>query len=285
LPFLSLLTGGISGGLGAKEAGRSTTEGTILGALTGDATTGSTMSKYLGVEKGTVGDKSLGVLGAAGGGALAGAAIGSIIPGVGTAIGAGVGGAIGGIVELYKWFTEKPKEVSSSMPTMNKMSSIKNADFVNNPNIVSTPLINESNIISPVVSTSTLSESLIDANDQKEKIKTSQNSINSAPLTDAYETALRENSSNNSNTGSNNSAKDMTKVLNVNEDQLNYLIMVHEDMRELIDLIKPKKSGGSGASGASTRSNIKPMISPDYHTWQFGKAAQNPNNAILTDGK
>lgn len=280
LPFLSLLTGGISGGLGAKEAGRSTTEGTILGALTGDASTGSTMSKYLGVEKDSTMDKSLGVLGAAGSGALTGAAIGSIIPGVGTAIGAGVGGAIGGMAELYKWFTEKPKATSAVTPTVSEIPAVTNP-------VISTPLMNQPSLLNPTVSTPipVLNDSLITANDQKERIATSQTAINSAPLTDAYETALRDNSSKKSDSKSSNSVKDMTKILNVNEDQLNYLIMVHEDMRELIDLIKPKKSGSSGANDASTRSNIKPMNSPDYHTWQFGKAAQNPNKGIITDGR
>jgi phage-related protein len=110
LPFLGLLTGGVSGAMEAKETGRSTLEASVLGAITGDAKTGSTMSKYLGIEEGSTTDKMLGVGGAAATGAMTGAAIGSIVPVIGTAIGAGVGGLLGGGAELYKWWTEKKPE-------------------------------------------------------------------------------------------------------------------------------------------------------------------------------
>jgi phage-related protein len=126
LPFLSLVTGGVSGAMQAEETGRSTTEATILGAITGDAKTGSTMSKYLGVEEGSTTDKALGVGGAAATGALTGAAIGSfLLPGIGTAIGGALGGVLGGGAELYKWATEKKPEDSlqTQIPNQNQIET------------------------------------------------------------------------------------------------------------------------------------------------------------------
>ena len=97
-PAVGVLFGAIQGFTDAQEAGRSKTEGTILGALTGGAKTGSFLSESLGVEKGSGTDKALGVAGAAAYGAM----IGAFIPFIGPAIGA----AIGGVVEILKIITE-----------------------------------------------------------------------------------------------------------------------------------------------------------------------------------
>lgn len=105
-PFLAPVIGGVMGGLGAKEAGRGTIEGSVLGALTGDAETGSGFSSMLGIQQGSATDELMGVGGAALSGAATGAMIGSIIPGVGTAIGAAVGGALGSGAEIYKILTK-----------------------------------------------------------------------------------------------------------------------------------------------------------------------------------
>jgi hypothetical protein len=99
--------GGYTGAKQAKAEGRTGIEGGVLGSLTGDSTTGSSLSKYVGIKKDTVADKTMGVLGAAGRGALIGATVGSFIPVVGTAVGAGVGALVGGATELFKWFTKK----------------------------------------------------------------------------------------------------------------------------------------------------------------------------------
>lgn len=72
---------GIRQGMGSAEGG-------IAGFLTGGAEKGSVMSEYLGIEKGSGGDESMGVLGAAGRGAL----IGSVAGPIGALVGAGVGG-------------------------------------------------------------------------------------------------------------------------------------------------------------------------------------------------
>ena len=79
---------------------------TTLGVLTGDASKGSSLSKYVGVKKGGAGDEAMGVAGSAGRGALVGAAVGSVVPVVGTAIGAVAGGIIGAGSELVKVFSD-----------------------------------------------------------------------------------------------------------------------------------------------------------------------------------
>lgn len=128
LPFLSLLTGGVTGALEAESVGRGTVEGTILGALTGDADTGSMFSGMLGIEKGSMEDELLGVAGAGAGGALTGAAIGSVVPVVGTALGAAIGGAIGTGAELYKVMTKPNSPLRKKMTEIGGglMTGIKN---------------------------------------------------------------------------------------------------------------------------------------------------------------
>lgn len=101
-----LVMGGIKGAMEAKDAGRTKTEGAILGALTGGAKTGSFMSSTLGLKKGGAADKALGVAGGAAWGAAAGAAIGSAFFGVGAVPGAIIGAIIGGVMEMVKIITE-----------------------------------------------------------------------------------------------------------------------------------------------------------------------------------
>ncbi len=79
---------------------------TTLGVLTGDASKGSSLSKYVGVKKGGAGDEAMGVAGSAGRGALVGAAVGSVVPVIGTAVGAVAGGIIGAGSELVKVFSD-----------------------------------------------------------------------------------------------------------------------------------------------------------------------------------
>lgn len=117
--------GAVVGGLEAESANRGMAEGAILGALTGDAKTGSVVSDMIGVEKGSTTDKSLGVLGATANGAMIGAgfgaalgAFGGPLAGITATGGAIVGGAIGGISELYKWATEDPTVHAKSAAQM-----------------------------------------------------------------------------------------------------------------------------------------------------------------------
>lgn len=90
---------GIREDMGTVEAG-------VLGALTGNANKGSSLSKYVGIEEGGAADEAMGIAASGARGAMVGAAIGSIIPGVGTAIGGAVGGAVGVIAEGFKVFSD-----------------------------------------------------------------------------------------------------------------------------------------------------------------------------------
>ena len=103
---LILALGAVKGVIEADTAGRTKLEGGILGALTGGAGTGSFMSSTIGLEKGGVADKSLGVAGGAAWGAAAGAAIGVWFGGIGAGPGALIGAIVGAAAELVKIITE-----------------------------------------------------------------------------------------------------------------------------------------------------------------------------------
>jgi len=90
---------GIKEDMGGVEAG-------VIGALTGNANKGSSLSKYVGIEKGGAGDEALGIAASGARGAMVGAAIGSVVPVVGTAIGAAVGGIVGTVSEGFKVFSD-----------------------------------------------------------------------------------------------------------------------------------------------------------------------------------
>jgi len=90
---------GIREDMGNVEAG-------VLGALTGNANKGSSLSKYVGIEEGGAGDEALGIAASGARGAMVGAAIGSVIPVVGTAVGAAVGGIVGTVSEGFKVFSD-----------------------------------------------------------------------------------------------------------------------------------------------------------------------------------
>ena len=107
---------------GVKE-NISTGEAIAQGILTGGAEKGSSLSKYVGIEKGGGADEAMGVLGSAGRGAAIGASIGSIIPGVGTAIGAGVGAVVGGAAEIGKLFTNPDSSLRKGLASMGESIS------------------------------------------------------------------------------------------------------------------------------------------------------------------
>lgn len=72
---LLIAIGGIKGYMEADGAKKSKEEGTIMGMLTGSAGTGSMFSEMLGIDKGSTGDKALGVAGSAAYGLAIGAAL------------------------------------------------------------------------------------------------------------------------------------------------------------------------------------------------------------------
>ena len=114
IPGLSHMLGALSGflerdaatGVFKGEGIAGAVESSILGALTGGADTGSMFSRFFGIKKGGAGDEAMGIMGAAGTGAMAGAALGSVVPVIGTGMGAIAGAVSGGVAELYKIMTD-----------------------------------------------------------------------------------------------------------------------------------------------------------------------------------
>lgn len=128
-PFLSPVLGGVAGAFEGAENGRGALEGGVLGMLTGDASTGSMMSSWVGIEEGSDKDKALGMLGATAGGAMTGAAIGSLVaPGVGTAVGAALGGVLGLGAEAYKIFTEEDPAATAATQAVQQTVDTSQAD-------------------------------------------------------------------------------------------------------------------------------------------------------------
>ncbi|RDJ35655.1 MAG: hypothetical protein DWQ19_12620 [Crenarchaeota archaeon] len=75
-------------------------------------------------------------------------------------------------------------------------------------------------------------------------------------------------------------------LIAINQNQLEYLMLMHGDLEKVIDLLTPDKtSGQSGVELASTKTNTKPINSPDYHKWQIGRSQQNASTNIVTDGR
>jgi hypothetical protein len=99
-----LLLGGIKGVMESSEAGRTKTEGFMLGALTGGAKTGSFITGRYGDDAGAV-DKTLGVAGAAAWGAMAGAAISVSLGGMDFGASIFLGAVIGAFTEIVKIIT------------------------------------------------------------------------------------------------------------------------------------------------------------------------------------
>lgn len=110
IPLLGNVLGAWNGYMGAADAGRGQLEGTILGAITGSADTGSIIGSIFGMgKKGTAGawNEAFGIGESALGGAATGATLGSFFGPIGTVIGGGIGGAIGGATEFAKVMTKK----------------------------------------------------------------------------------------------------------------------------------------------------------------------------------
>ena len=109
--------------------------------------------------------------------------------------------------------------------------------------------------------------------------------VNPVPLTDVHSRVHQENAI--TTNEARKSLPELTDLVVVNENQLAYLMMLHEDMEQLIDIMKPSNlSGGfSGSAPDSTTSNTSPMSSPNYRNWQFGKYQQNASKQVITDGR
>ena len=303
-PFLGLITGGISGAMEAEETGRSTAEATILGAITGDAKTGSTLSKYVGIEEGSTADKALGVGGAAATGALTGAAIGSIIPGIGTAIGAGIGGLIGGGAELYKWFTEKKPESSAKSEDLSRKMTVNNS--ANERHLIEPS--QKAFYINPDDKTQTIHDSI------DKKLENSSNIIHSVPtvrplegepasgigseidknvqpvhLRDISQTILREKVGSQPSSGRLQS-DELTRMEEASVRQVEELEQIRDGILELVALMKPtgrgaQLSGYSDQLAGSTKDPRRPMHSATFGKMKYGKPGGNANSSIINNGE
>jgi hypothetical protein len=275
LPFLGLATGGISGAMQAKETGRSTTEAGLLGAITGDAKTGSTMSKYLGVEEGSTADKALGVGGAAATGAMSGAAIGTFFGGpIGTAIGAGVGGLLGGGAELYKWATEKkvPQPPKTDLEKLNNLNTSIDGSLSGSQDLLNKhaiPMANPTDVEArPITNTTT--------------------DVQPVHLRDIGQTILREKTSANSGTGKLQS-DELTRMEETAYKQVEELEQIKEGINELVALMRPRGSssvaGASNQIAGSTKDPRRPMQSAVFGKMKFGYPSGTANKDVLRTGE
>ena len=116
---LALLTGAASGALGAGKEGMSLFEGSLLGALTGGAGRGSSLSNSLGITKGSNADELLGAYGSMAYGATTGATLGG-------PVGAAAGAAIAGGAEVYKVARDAGKVVENLQKELSATSARQN---------------------------------------------------------------------------------------------------------------------------------------------------------------
>lgn len=107
---------------------------------------------------------------------------------------------------------------------------------------------------------------------------------NAKPLTDAYDRvreqyALRDAEV---NTGS---TKEMSRVAAAADEQVRLLMLVHEDLGQVIDLLKPTTIRGGAGSKANTKTKRNsPTVSSDYGQWQFGQFNRNPSTQVISNG-
>jgi len=109
------------------------------------------------------------------------------------------------------------------------------------------------------------------------------------PLTDVRTTIQREHTQSQGDTKK-TGIKELSEIITIHQEELSYMKLIHEDMQKMVDLLTPDR--GSSRSGMSsnqekqsTRSKIKPINSPNYHQWQFGKYDQNASQQVITDGR
>jgi hypothetical protein len=112
--------------------------------------------------------------------------------------------------------------------------------------------------------------------------------VNPAPLSDVHERVKQkyatEGGADKAQTG------DLAGIAAAGDRQCQLLSNLHEDNMEMIKLLKPSTGSvlageSTGGQKQSTRSNTKPVASPNYHQWKFGKANANASKQVITTGK
>ncbi len=99
---------------------------------------------------------------------------------------------------------------------------------------------------------------------------------------------LQRNRAEEKTTTNGSNVRELSTMLNINESQLQYLMLMHGDLERLISLLSPSSSlsGMTSQMGTpSTRGVSKPINSPNYHQWQFGLYHQNASTQLITDGR
>ena len=104
------------------------------------------------------------------------------------------------------------------------------------------------------------------------------------PLSDVHERVRQQYAT--EDEGSKNKSKDMAEIASASNSQVSLLEKLHEDNQQLLKAIEGKSQPGrsEGNSQASTTTNKKPLSSPQYGNWQYGKMGQNASRQILTPG-
>ena len=104
------------------------------------------------------------------------------------------------------------------------------------------------------------------------------------PLSDVHERVRQQYAT--EDEGSKNKSKDMAEIASASNSQVSLLEKLHEDNQQLLKAIEGKSQPGrsEGNSQASTKNNQKPLSSPKYGNWQYGKMGQNASRQILTPG-
>jgi len=114
---------------------------------------------------------------------------------------------------------------------------------------------------------------------------TTTSSVNPVSLTDIHSRVQQDNAT--TQNEAKKSLPELSSLVMVNESQLSYLMMLHDDFKTLIDLMGPSKLSGNTSFGGTpdTRSVTSPVSSPNYHYWQFGKYQQGASKQVVTDGR
>jgi phage-related protein len=273
-PVLAPMLAGINGAFQAQETGRSTLEAGLLGAVTGDAKTGSMFSSWLGVKEGSNTDKALGVLGAGATGAMTGAALGSMVPVIGTAVGGVIGGILGTGGEFYKILTEKPNAETAKVNPDVAMATDKMDELMK---ATSASVEKTSALMSTAVGQHAIPVLKPEAE--------SVNDVQPIHLRDITDSILRERAGSG---GSKLQSDELSRMEEASYRQVEELEQIREGIREMVSLLKPRGSStiGDGAGTAGrTRDPKRPLHAANFGKMKYGKVGGNANRSLVNNGE
>lgn len=118
--------------------------------------------------------------------------------------------------------------------------------------------------------------------EEAEKAKTVPSAAKPVPLTSVHDRMQKQYESAKIGTP-NFKSNDLSSIAKNSDSQVAHLMQLHEDMKQIIEQLRPSNTSGTGkVAAASTRANVKPPSSPDYNTWQF--TAKDSANIAITNG-